>query len=445
MTREVPADPGFLSEQKMSPIGKTGLQLEDLNYDCLAYILSFTTWLERLYLEQLSTRFQPLVKDNLNAGETFDLDDIIDKASIDDTKTFLSRHGSQIKKISCKSLKSVNYLPYIELIPEYCNNLEELVFHQLVNISCKGYSRIFRANPNLQKIDLTDCFHITDRVCAQIAQLHHLTHLNLSNNWKFTGKHLEKLKNLKELLLNRCAIRSECMISICKAVQLKKLDITLCNGLDEETYLTIVETQNELETLIISDTYEAMSEILMGLKNLKHLEIRFNNDTNLLGVLVEKKSKTLETLTLNSFGTVSPFVKDQISKLSNIRVLQLHTHSDLQNQFVDDEYLLEIAKNCSELRQFICPRAGLVTVEGVVAFVRFATNLEKVNFSYSDLTEQVYDDIVKILEKEVGLRKPLRLCVYGTKISPDFIKTSEYRSHRHLLTLCFDDHSSRKL
>lgn len=180
-------------------------------------------------------------------------------------------------------------------------------------------------------------------------EMNSLKKLSLYSNDKLHGDCLQYLPlELEAITLSFCdAIDSMSLINFFQShANLKCLEISHCNGVNEAVLLVLAESQPGLQSLLVSQYYkrEMLSYYYDNLVHPYDIEI---------GLLKLRLLKSLEQLDLS------------------------------QNEYVTDVTVMEIAYNCKELREISLAQLPHLTSVGFLC-LRNCSKLQKLDVSNSD-------------------------------------------------------------
>lgn len=172
---------------------------------------------------------------------------------------------------------------------------------------------------NLQRLDLTDCRTVTDKGLASIGHLR-LTHLKLDRTRVSDISALINAEQLVELGLESTPISDIGLTALQNAVNLTKLNLTSCGGIDGSCLQHLISPKHKLLVLFLSRTSITQLAPINTLQNL-HFSLTplANTITDLYLQNVIAKFSDLEMLFFDS-GEITD---DGLQCLASLKKLQV--------------------------------------------------------------------------------------------------------------------------
>lgn len=395
----------------------------DLNDDCLLHVCCFLNIYELLQFAKVSDRLKYVAEKSLQQIQFLELTDhIVQRVSVDEVKYIFTQVGRRLKAIGLADLRSSNTLSkFVDLIPLYLVNIEELNLEWIDQIPLQTYGKIFGSCKKIKSLKIFEC-NITDEVCALMYLLPDLTRLDLSENRLVTGKYLKKLKNLIDLRVSCCNIQAKYFQEICDSMQLRMLDIRHCTMLFQDSFERLMHTQKNLELIQVSNYPCGEAAVIAQLPNLKHITISYPDGvhpTQLLRELVLHKKHSLESIEIYWKHFSERSVRHKVFLLENLRRLVI-----LDARSFAEEDLKAVSLAFPFLKSFHCSGLHYLPSRSLRKFAKRAKSLEELNIVYYEYFPDVlyYRMLEDIWRKEHG--KNLLACMTQIHFSTNILKVS---------------------
>ena len=299
-------------------------------------------------------------------------------------------------------------------------NLNSIYLYGCVDLTDIGVTQIAKNSPNLTKLFMQDCENVTDAGIHSIAEYcNKLKYFSIYNCIDITDTSLESIanycKDLDEIILsNDDRFTHKGISAIAKSChKLTKIYFTQCDGIigeslsiiskncplltdvnisycDNMTDFGIEEIARNcplLSSLIIRDcpniSYRSMSTVAQYSKKLTKIEFSLINTLDQgLNQIIQKCPLLSHIQCSDSFGT-------QINSLSFNTVKNNLLFINLNSlQFLTDDCLLNIGKNCPNLTSFNISQCESVTHLGISSLVE---GCHKLNHFQMNRMENIND------------------------------------------------------
>lgn len=391
-------------------------RLLDLNEHCLEHIFCLLDTVDQLNIGLLSPRFKFII-DRLIAKKIFNFNYIYSRLPPTKAAEIFTEYGPAIKKIYMPFpiFDEVSGLSY--LVPQNCYNITEVHFNFPFYVNYKIMKLVFMA---ARGIKIVHCHgrELFDHHCRLISTLPEIEVLNIEQNGDITGLHLDKLKKLKVLNIRGCDnFEPRNLMHICRATKLRSLNIAECNQFDESVFQVIIETQNEMEDLIISHCYENGDiDTLACLPKLRSVCIIWHcqkphKSTNFLGVLATQHAESIRKLDIYRSKFGKKYEHDGILDLK-----QLHQVSIISDADLSDRVLLDICRNCSKLQEVNISGCRNVTEEAIGQLVKTVQDLRVLDLRHCrQFSNSLYEHLVKAKKTSVNSSR-LKVYVWDSKM-----------------------------
>ncbi|CAD7088771.1 unnamed protein product [Hermetia illucens] len=408
---------------------------------CLEHIFSFLEILDQLNVAKVCLEFKTIIK-RLIVNKEFDFNTIYECTSLPFAIETFTEYGSIIKKIFMQFDAVEDMVPFYYLVPEHCHNIEEVQFNFPYYVDDEIMEMMFKASKNI-KVLFCNARELYDGHSLFISELKELEALNIKENRDVTGMHLNKLTKLKDLNIQGCTeFESKHFIDICKATKLTKLNITECLQLDGAAFETLLETQTDLEEIGVSHCYpNANIDIVTRLPKLRHVFIKYlcqrngiHKESDLINLLAKYHPDSIDTLVMTRPENLTKALRGGVLKFKNLRKVSFLADEDL-----DDAFLSEISRNCTNLEEVDISESENVTNEGIIELVKNLQGLRRLDLRRCDQFDQsLYAKLIEV-KTECNDFKHLKVFVWGTQFNQrEFESCEKYLSFKKFVEVSFD-------
>ncbi|CAD7080562.1 unnamed protein product [Hermetia illucens] len=421
----------------------------DLNSDCLIYICSFLTPIERFRLALVSDVFNVAIEHFTHLYE-LQMEELVANFSMTELEEILRNFGEHIKIVNPWSDPPDENIcsEYFHLLFKYCHNIEEIGICYPWNPDFETYKRIFESSAKrIRKVSISQKIsaQLDDSIDELLCNTSNLTSLELLDS-DIAGKHLVNLVNVTDLSLECCeSLEPEHFVEFCKVVKLKTLNIAGCRLLNDEAFKTLCETQTELEDLVISNNYESTNyEIVGRLGSLRKFEIcecskQLPKLLKILDELAKYHGNDLETLQIGSnFCYEKEATAGILSRISKFRNLRQMTIPNL-NFMNNEESLKEVIQHCpklEDLRIIVFSNYQWLTSEALLQIITLKC-LNRLQIGpIFPLDTNLLPTICKILNAKNGAE--LNLYLDEGSVDDELLNSldsSEYKQNERLLKI----------
>lgn len=232
------------------------------------------TYLEDLSkVPQLSKGFQRLSQDP--SIQALIVERYVSRLSAQQLITLSQSCGSYVTKLDLSHLQGLTDTQLASLI-QACPNLQTLNLTRCYQITDQGLASLSQLK-QLQTLHLEECIVITDERLASLAQLKQLRTLNLTECDQITDEGLAslgQLRNLQRLNLKGCRkITDEGLASLTQLPQLQILNLTGCHKITDKGLVSLTQLK-QLQTLDLSNCDKITNQgLTLLLEQLKLLQI----------------------------------------------------------------------------------------------------------------------------------------------------------------------------
>ncbi|XP_037909091.1 uncharacterized protein LOC119650396 [Hermetia illucens] len=414
--------------------------IKDLDKESLQHIFSHLDLLDKLKLALVSNNITDLIKDALR-NETLDVFDVQTTFSVPEAEFILANYGQFVTKYRYVSTWE-DEIDFLRLIPKYCLNLEEIVLSRREIKPNDVHGQLLTVSKHVKALTLRKCI-LGNASCSLLSGLSNLEVLNLEDS-KLTGKDFNKLRNLVDLNLKNCRnFKSRNFIEICKSNKLKKLNIAGLKQLTHASIQTLVDTQSDLETLIVGNKYWFKDwNRMFQLKSLREVSMigcfELNVKAN-LEVLVDEQKETLECLEINFENSypergvdfLEREVLSRICEFSNLKVLSLRN-----SELLEDKHLVRIAKMC-KLLEMLDIHGTAFRDMGIIKSVEHLERLHYLDISYCRVKRTLYSHLVEV-RREQGINQQLLVYINSRMELKNLLASDEYKLCHHFVILLLD-------
>ncbi|XP_037909090.1 uncharacterized protein LOC119650395 isoform X5 [Hermetia illucens] len=420
-------------------MGEPVRTIHDLDTKSLQHIFSYLSLVDKLKLALIHHNAIDLIKDALH-NETFDAFDIQITFSALEAECILACYGDFIRKYRhVSTCEDENSIGFLRLIPEYCQNLEEIVLSGRELKPNDVYSRLLSVSKHVKALTLRKCI-LGNASCSLLSGLSKLEVLNLEDS-KLTGKDLNKLRNLMDLNLKNCRnFKARNFIEICKSNKLKKLNIVGLKQLTHACIQTLLDTQADIQILIVGNKYwfKDPSRIFQ-LKNLREVSMISCYEpiaATYLKTLADEQKESLECLEVN-FGNSYPendgdFLEtniiSRICEFGNLKVLSLRNSA-----LLEDQHLVRIAKMCKHLEMLDIHGTGFRDI-GIISSVEHLERLRYLDISYCTVKRTLYCRLLAT-RQEQGSSQQLVVYIKPKMELESLLISDEYKSYQRFVKL----------
>uniref|UniRef100_A0A1B0C8V9 Uncharacterized protein n=1 Tax=Lutzomyia longipalpis TaxID=7200 RepID=A0A1B0C8V9_LUTLO len=226
-----------------------------------------------------------------------------------------------------------------KLIFVHCKNLRKIILDDF-SIPSSIISDVTIAFKNLTVAVLTNC-NLTDDTLMALLPMKQIEVLNLSYNFCLKGTFLVKLEKIREIDLSHChKIDVQMFKDFCVNSQLQSLNISKNKNIIKNCLDTIAKNLTNLESLAISDFFQADENsylVLADLPNMKRLDLytylEHSEEINLLGkfLLAVSAHNRLEHLDISE-SNITDDVKAALANLKNLKILKMVDVSHLNDR-----------------------------------------------------------------------------------------------------------------
>ncbi|XP_034480145.1 uncharacterized protein LOC117785962 [Drosophila innubila] len=395
---------------------ETPAEIMKLNDHCLEHILSHLSLPDRIHFARTCTRFR-----NIYEGMSPTLDKsiqfhVFEEMTAWDLRDFFQLSGRHVKQIEgiipqrhCKRV--CNFLG------THCINLQSLRI--LSNkLTSENTFQMFANLNSLKSLELRGC-NLTNQNLQALRQLNQLKKLDLSNNERLTGAHMNCLPDsIESLTLNNCRLKPELINRMLgRLILLKELHtncIHVSAGIEQIVNEKCCES---LEVLSITCSDFGLTEYkhIARLPSLKKLILNIFRDVNaippmLMQWLVEHKSMQLEHLEIRTPNCINAETLVDIGKLNALRTLYLP-----QNDVINDRALeaLFTLHNLEEINMKYCMN---MTENGVLRLILACPKLQVLHLEGCvRITDKLLNDIISKLQTNHYHRPlPIKINMSGT-------------------------------
>lgn len=408
-------------------------KITNLNPDCLLNIFSFLTISEKIRAAEAWPGFWRICQNSIKTEniQMMDLCNIFSKTSL---KNILAKIGPFTNKFSVSGVEIEHFNDLTELIINNFKNLKQLELIAYQDIDQCKWRNLLTSMQHLKIFELYGC-DLSDEHCEFLSTLKSLEILRIEKCGIFSGKYLDRLTNLTELNLQEInGLEPEHFNKTFQSMQLVTLNIRKCSTLNNCTFIEIVKTQKFLETLVISNCYDANNlNIIANIESLKNLEIyRYSsyNCIELMQALGTFKRNTLESLQLHGFRVTMEDFTFNIMKMNKLKKFVI-----TYDRSVDDIFLRKLSDKCIDLVEFSCSAARFITNRGLIDFIAHLEHLKVLNISLcKQIDEHFVLELIDLLKQKNRPHK-LTLYIQYSGINTNIFKIRKYTENQHLLKI----------
>lgn len=392
----------------------------NLNDYCLLNICQYLDVAAVIYLAKTCQRLQDIAEifcykkfKNLDSAQLrWKNDDPIKPIKL---KIMLVKIGQYVTsfKLSAKDLsESIAHKTYLTIIHENCANLKHLVLEEVKNIGITergGLAAILSANRKaidfLKQLTTLELDRCTGSINTFVEQKNQLEHLAIRNDITvgFNGITLKWLKNLKIVEFVACPslyppyvaeLFANCRIqafTLLNCLKFKQTSGWFYDASENLTSLEYLHTDHELFKW--NGPAEQKKPFPIERTQLKRLKIpRVQEDIeNVLLKLSENDQ--LEELELSHCAIKEKKIRTALQYLTKFKCLNLNW-----NVNVDNELLISVAKNCTNLRELHCKGVDKLTC--VYRVVELCRKLELFDVDIANVDFLVVTEILNLLLTE---------------------------------------------
>ncbi|XP_051167085.1 F-box/LRR-repeat protein 14-like [Leptopilina boulardi] len=244
----------------------------------------------------------------------------------------------------------------------------------------KGLGEVFKGMPNLEALNLSGCYNVTDSglLSALSQEFPALTELNLSLCKQVTDTSVNRiaqyLKNLEHLELGGCGniTNTGLMLIAWGLKKLKKLDLRSCWHISDQGIANLAQLNIPLEHLGLQDCQKLSDESLRYVSN---------------GL-----GKTLKSINL-SFSCITDSGLKHLAKMSELQELDLRSCDNISE--IGMAYLAEGGSRISSLDVSFCEKIG---DQALVHISQGLFNLKSLSLSACQVSDEGICKIAKSLQ-----------------------------------------------
>ncbi|XP_030238864.1 uncharacterized protein LOC108652885 [Drosophila navojoa] len=403
----------------------------NLNDHCLDHIFRMLPLSDRIHFARTCLRFREIYKQAAPAlDKSMKFEEFTD-LTMWDVRDFFLLSGPHVKEIE-GVIPQRHFKRLVEFLGNNCINLTTLKI-TVNKLPLKMMEKIFGKLNKLQNLQLRCCGLRNDALLA-LKHLPMLKNLDLSNNDKLTGQHMNRLPaTLESLTLTSCtSVQGKLLIRALKSLKhLKELNLKGLYSIGP-AFKQLVESQryHTLEAMTVSTDFgfgmANQYEYIAKLPRLKKVIVYSHHEDNtvrpkLLTWLVDHKAEQLEHFEGLGQNCLNATMLAQLSKLSALRTLIIPANDAIGPREVEALCALQ---QLEEINLKYCTN---LTDQSVLLLILSCPKLRVVHLdNCPQLSGRLLSDIVfkirlQLRQSETERPLPIKIGLYGCKIDKAFL------------------------
>ncbi|XP_055682760.1 uncharacterized protein LOC129789744 [Lutzomyia longipalpis] len=379
----------------------SSVMLKMLNTDCLYTIFSYLNVRELIGIEGVCHRFKEIAEMIYKTYRDLNFDQIYREKRIEkeDVMKIARRVGPNVETITITRCPlPMNRGDVFKLIYKHCRNLNKIILYRF-SFHSAIVPDITNAFRNLTVAVLANC-DLTDDTLMALLPMHQIEVLSVTHNLRMKGTFLAKLEKIKDIDLSHCKkIDVQMFTDFCvNSPQLQSLNIIKSQSIIRNCLYTIAEKLTNLESLYISDFFQADESsylVLADLPNMKRLELYNPFDmehperarkVNLLEkfLLAVSAHNRLEHLDISE-TIITDDVKSALANLNKLKILKMADVSHL-----NDRTLARLS--CFNTLQELHVSRSDISVRGLMRVIKLSPLIRYIDMAHCKKFSEEFDE-----------------------------------------------------
>ena len=281
---------------------------------------------------------------------------------------------------------------------------------QLVSLKCSHsvwlhdevLTNMLSGQPNLQQLDVAECYNLTDAAITEIIPLcPNIKSINLSNCWEITDKAVEMIsqqcRNLEEIIIDGCtSLTDDSLSALAKNNSAHLINISFkdCESMTSSGICALLSRCKLLQKINLSSLSYEQTNLVEQLGNGVR-ELNFQGNEILLSkhelCQLAKTCPRIESFTISrNFFVSASAIKSIVKQWKDLRNLSMNYCIQ-----VNDQVLHSVAKHCN-LKTLSLVGCSGVSDKALQRLIPFCEELESIDLSE---VPNVSNKSVKLLAK----------------------------------------------